>query len=218
MVRRAEKKGIVVHEIPFDDALVAGIWDIYNEYPIRQGRPFPHFGKDLETVRKMSATFPDTSVFIGAFFEGKLIGFIKLTTDEGCSQAAIMHIVAKIQHRDKAPTNALVAEAVRTCANRGFPYLVYSKFAYGNKPRDSLSDFKENNGFRRIDVPRYYVPLTCSGSLCLSPRTPSQPLRSPSLAACKQAPRDPERLVQPQATIGHGNVLAQSTSPAFTLP
>ena len=27
----------------------------------------------------------------------------------------------------------------------------------------SLSDFKEHNGFRRIDVPRYYVPLTLKG-------------------------------------------------------
>jgi len=42
---------------------------------------------------------------------------------------------------------------------------VYSKFAYGNKQRDSLSDFKERNGFRRVDIPRYYVPLTRFGKL-----------------------------------------------------
>ena len=164
MVRRAEKKGIVVHEVPFDDALVTGIWEIYNECPIRQGRPFPHFGKDIETVRKMSATFPDTSVFIGAFLGEKLIGFAKLTHDEARSQAAIMHIVAMVQHRDKAPTNALVAQAVRSCEKQNIPYLVYSKFAYGKKRRDSLSDFKENNGFQRLDVPRYYIPLTRLGS------------------------------------------------------
>src|SRR5438876_475427 len=28
MVRRAEKKGVVVREVPFDDALVSGIWKI----------------------------------------------------------------------------------------------------------------------------------------------------------------------------------------------
>jgi len=54
---------------------------------------------------------------------------------------------------------------VKSCAERKIPYLVYSNFAYGNKQRDSLSDFKERNGFRRVDVPRYYVPLTRMGYL-----------------------------------------------------
>jgi hypothetical protein len=167
MVRRAEKKGVVVREVSFDDALVGGIWEIYNECPVRQGRPFPHYGKDLETVRKMSATFMQTSVFIGAFLGEKLIGFVKLTSNEARSQAGVMHIVAMVQHRDKSPTNALIAQAVRSCAERGIPYLVYSNFAYGKKERDSLSDFKESNGFQRIDLPRYYVPLNVVGRLAL---------------------------------------------------
>ena len=161
--KQAEKKGVVVREVPFDDALVRGIWEIYNECPVRQGRPFPHYGKDIETVRQMSATFLDTSIFIGAFLGDKLIGFIKLTTDESRTQAGLMHIVSMVQHRDKAPTNALVAQAIRSCAERGISYLVYSNFAYGKKQRDSLSDFKERNGFKRIDLPRYYVPLTRTG-------------------------------------------------------
>ena len=45
--------------------------------------------------------------------------------------------------------------------------LVYSKFAYGKKQRDSLSDFKQHNGFRRIEVPRYYVPMTLAGHAVL---------------------------------------------------
>ena len=45
MVRRAEK-GLIVREVPFDDSLVRGIREIYNECPIRQGRPFWHYGKD----------------------------------------------------------------------------------------------------------------------------------------------------------------------------
>jgi hypothetical protein len=163
--KQAEKKGIVIREVPLDDALVRGIWQIYNECPVRQGRRFPHYGKDLEAVRKMSATFLDSSIFIGAFEGDRLIGFIKLTIDDSSTQAGMMHIVSLLECRDKAPTNALVAQAVRSCADRGISYLVYSNFAYGNKLRSSLSDFKERNGFERIDVPRYYVPLTRWGSL-----------------------------------------------------
>ena len=59
-------------------------------------------------------------------------------------QAGMMHIVSMIRHRDKAPTNALVAEAVRSCANRGISFFgAASNFAYGKKERSSLSDFKE---------------------------------------------------------------------------
>ena len=163
MVRKGEKKGVVLREVPFDDALVQGIWEIYNESPVRQGRRFPHYGKSIDNVRQMSSTFLDTSIFIGAFLGEKLIGFIKLTSDDTHTQAAMMHIVSMIQHRDKAPTNALVAQAVRSCADRGISHLVYSNFAYGKKERSSLSDFKERNGFRRINLPRYYVPLTSIG-------------------------------------------------------
>jgi len=163
MVRRAEKNGVTVREVPFDDDLVHGIWTIYNEVPTRQGKPFPHYGKDPESVRRMSATFPDQSTFVGAFLGGSLIGFIKLVTDAEQEQASLMHIVSLYQHRDKAPTNALIAQAVRTCAERGIPYLAYSNFSYGKKQGDGLSDFKQYNGFERIELPRYHVPLTLVG-------------------------------------------------------
>jgi hypothetical protein len=163
--KQAAKKGVVVREAVFDDAFAQGIWEIYNESPVRQGRRFPHFGKSLDEVRRMSSTFLDTSIFIGAYLEEKLIGFIKLTTDDSRTQAGMMHIVSMISQRDKAPTNALVAQAVRSCADRGISYLVYSNFAYGKKERSSLSDFKERNGFVRINLPRYYVPLTTVGKL-----------------------------------------------------
>jgi hypothetical protein len=163
--KQAEKKGITVREVPFDDALSNGIWQIYNECPIRQGRLFPHYGKSLEDVRRMSATFLDSSVFIGAFEGEKLIGFIKLTIDDTGTQAGIMHILSLLEYRDKAPTNALMVQAVRSCANLGIANLVYSQFAYGKKLKSSLSDFKERNGFTRVDVPRYYVPLTRWGSI-----------------------------------------------------
>jgi hypothetical protein len=164
-VRKAEKKQVVLREVPFDADLVRGIWEIYNECPVRQGKPFPHYGKDLETVHKISATFLESSIFIGAYLSEKLIGFVKLTWEEAGSQATVMHILAMFQHRDKAPTNALIAQSVRSCVKRGIPYLLYGKFAYGKRQRDSLSDFKESNGFQRIDVPRYYVPLTRIGAV-----------------------------------------------------
>lgn len=167
MVRSAEKKGVSVREVPFDDALVQGIWAIYNESPIRQGKPFRHYGKDQETVRRMTATFLDRSIFLGAFLNGELIGFIKMVTDGVGTQAGLMHIVSMIRYRDKAPMNALVAQAVRSCADRGIRFLVYSNFAYGNKQRDTLADFKQHNAFERIDLPRYYVPLTLAGRAAL---------------------------------------------------
>jgi hypothetical protein len=166
-VRKAGKNGVVVREVPFDDDYVRGIHAIYNESPIRQGKPFWHYGKDLEAVRRMNATFMDRSIFIGAFFEDKLIGFVKLVFDENRSQAGLMQIVSMIGHQDKAPTNALVAQAVRSCAERGIPYLWYANMSYGKKQRDGLADFKRHNGFQKIDLPRYYVPLTIAGRLAL---------------------------------------------------
>lgn len=163
--KQAEKKGVKLREIPFDDVLIEGIWRIYNECPIRQGKRFPHYGMPLEKVCPYAGTFLDSSIFIGAFYEGVLIGFAKLTVDETRTQAGLMHIISMIEHRDKAPTNALIAHAVKACADRHIPNLVYSNFAYGNKQSDSLSDFKERNGFQRMNVPRYYVPLTACGEL-----------------------------------------------------
>lgn len=165
--KQAEKRGVVIREVPFSDELVEGIWQIYNETPVRQGRRFPHFGKDLQTVYRDEATYLDLSVFLGAYFDGKLIGFIKLLWDYDGSQAGLLNIVSLIAQRDKAPTNALLTRAVRVCAERQTPFLVYSNFAYGRRSRDSLSDFKERNAFRRVDLPRYYVPLSPVGHLAL---------------------------------------------------
>jgi hypothetical protein len=165
--KQAEKKGVTVREVPFDEVLVKGICQIYNECPFRQGKPFGHYGKNLETVHNEEATYLDSSVFLGAFLGAEMIGFVKMVRDETSTQAGLMNIVSMIKHRDKAPTNALVAHAVRVCAEREISYLVYSNFAYGKKERDSLSDFKERNGFQKMELPRYYVPLTPVGLLAL---------------------------------------------------
>jgi hypothetical protein len=152
----------------FGDALVRGIHAIYNECPVRQGKPFPHYGKDLERVHKEESTHLDRSIFLGAYLGDKLIGFTKLVVDETRTQAGVMNFVSLLAHRDKAPTNALISQAVRCCAERGIAYLTYANFAYGRKERDSLADFKKNNGFTRFDLPRYYVPLTPLGKLGLA--------------------------------------------------
>ena len=167
MVRRAEKKGVVVREVPFDDGLVRGISAIYNESPVRQGKPFWHYGKDLDAVRSENVTFVDRSIFIGAFLGETLIGFSKLVCDERGGQAGLMKIQSMIEHRDKAPTNALIAQAVRSCAERAIPYLWYANFSYGRKQQDGLSDFKEHNGFQGVELPRYYVPVTLVGRVAL---------------------------------------------------
>src|SRR5574337_1743354 len=46
-IRKAEKKGISAREVRFGDDLIRGIHAIYNESPIRQGRRFWHYGKDV---------------------------------------------------------------------------------------------------------------------------------------------------------------------------
>jgi hypothetical protein len=166
-VRKAAKNGVNVREVPFDDNLVQGIHAIYNESPIRQGKKFWHYGKDLEAVRRMNGTFLDRTIFIGAYLQDSLIGFVKLVANEEWSQAGLMQIVSMIQHRDKAPTNSLVAQAVRSCAERGIPHLWYANFSYGKKQQDTLADFKRHNGFQKVDVPRYYVPLTVVGRMAL---------------------------------------------------
>ena len=165
--RKAGKNGVVVREAAYDEAYVRGIQAIYNESPVRQGKPFWHYGKDLESVRKMNGTFFERSIFIGAYLEEKLIGFVKLVFDEEKSQAGLMQIVSMIGHQDKAPTNALIARAVQSCAERGISYLWYANMSYGKKQADGLADFKRHNGFQKIEVPRYYVPLTLAGRLAL---------------------------------------------------
>ena len=119
----------------------------------------------MERIEKEHATYSSRSCFFGAYLWDELIGFIKLIRGNGFVD--IMNIVSKIQHRDKAPTNALMSKAVEYCSKENFPYLTYGNFIYGRKGKDSLSDFKEHNGFVKVDIPRYYVPLTVKGDIAL---------------------------------------------------
>jgi hypothetical protein len=164
-VRRAAKRGVVVRVTQFDDELVRGIQSIYNETPIRQGRRFWHFEKDYETIKMENATYLDRSNFLGAYFEGELIGFIKIIYLDKI--ASLIQIISKIEHQDKRPTNALIAKAVEVCHQKGVKFLVYTKFAYDGNQSSPLTEFKRRNGFEEMRYPRYFVPLTAKGALAV---------------------------------------------------
>ena len=157
-VRKSEKKGVVCRSTKFDDDLIKGITEIYNECPVRQGKPFWHYGKNFDVIKMETATYLDKSEFIGAYVGDELVGFIKLVYLEKC--ASTMHVISKIKHRDKAPTNALLAKAVEICEERKVPFLNYGEWING-----TLGDFKRYCGFEKISVPRYYVPLNLKGAL-----------------------------------------------------
>src|SRR5438105_12129543 len=54
---------LTLHDaLPICEELARGIWEIYNETPIRQGRKFFNYGKTLDTVRREASTFLDCSV------------------------------------------------------------------------------------------------------------------------------------------------------------
>jgi hypothetical protein len=81
--------------------------------------------------------------------------------------AAILNLTVKPSQFDKRPGNALVARAVEICEARGISHITYGLYHYGNKRDSSLLEFKIRNGFKEILVPRYFVPLSLWGRLCM---------------------------------------------------
>lgn len=161
--RRAAKRGVEVKVVSFNDELARGIHTICNETPVRQGKPFWHYGKDFETVRSDFSNYPERSEFIGAYFAGELIGFIKLIYVD--QLAFIVAILALNAHHDKRPMNAMLAKAVEICVQKHVPFFVYGNYIYGNKKDSSLAEFKRRNGFEQVNFPRYYIPLTWKGRI-----------------------------------------------------
>jgi hypothetical protein len=149
----------------FNDELVKCIKNIYDETPIKQGRRFWHYGKNLETVKMENGTYLQRSEFIGAYYNEELIGVIKFVYVDRV--AWIMQILSRGFHYDKRPMNALIAKAVEVCHDKGMLYLVYAKFSYGNKKNSRLAEFKRRNGFEEMRFPRYYIPLTVTGTIAL---------------------------------------------------
>ena len=159
-IRKAEKEGLVVKEVAYDDDFVRGMTAIFNESPVRQGRPFWHYGKSFDTVKTQFARYLHRERMIGAYINEELIGFIMLA-DAG-RFGVTGQIISSIKHRDKSPNNALIAKAVEVCAEQKLGYLIYLFWS-----EDSLAEFKRRCGFERVAVPRYYVALTPKGRLAL---------------------------------------------------
>ena len=165
-VRRASKRGVVVRDVGLNGELLHGIVEINNETPVRQGRRFWHYGKSLAEVQKDYATLVDQSVYLGAYHEAELIGFIKMVYMG--EVAGILQLLCKPSHYDKRPANALLARAVEICSSKGITYLTYGQYSYGNKRQSPLMEFKRRNGFEQWQCPRYYMPLTFKGRMALA--------------------------------------------------
>ena len=159
-IRKSEKEGVVVKETTYDDAFVRGMTAIFNEAPIRQGRPFWHYGKDVEIVRQQFSRYLHREHMIGAYYKDQMIGLIMLGNAGRFGLTG--QIISSLHHRDKSTNNALVAKAVEVCEKVGLEYLVYLFWS-----DDSLSEFKRRCGFERKSVPRYFVPLTLKGKVGL---------------------------------------------------
>lgn len=159
-IRKAEKEGLVVKEVPYDDDFVKGMTAIFNEAPVRQGRRFWHYGKDFETVKRQFSRFVVRERMIGAYYHGEMIGFIMLGNAGRFGITG--QIISSIKHRDKSPNNALIAKAVEVCDTQQLKYLIYLFWS-----DDSLAEFKRRCGFEKVAIPRYYVPLSGKGELAL---------------------------------------------------
>ena len=163
-VRKATKSGIDIKVSELDDEFVKGIVGINNETPTRQGRAFWHFQKSFDEVKQENSTYPGRNAFLGAYYEGQLIGFIRLIYAD--KVASTVQLLSMMKHYDKRPANALIAKAVELCEQQGMSYLMYCNYVY-NDPDSSLTEFKRRNGFEQALVPRYYIPLTLKGKIAL---------------------------------------------------
>ena len=116
MIRKSQKAGVQVREATFDDEFVRGMGGIFNEAPIRQGRRFWHYGKDFETVKREFSRFLYREYLVGAYLGDELIGFVMLAN---AGRFGILgQFISKMEHRDKATNNALMAKTVEICAQR----------------------------------------------------------------------------------------------------
>ena len=165
-VRRSQKRGVVVDVREFDADLIKGISEVNNDSPMRQRERNIYYGRSLDQVKKDYCSFVDRSDFICAYVENEMIGFLKLVYRG--EVGSILNFTPKASHSDKRPANALIAKAVEICEAKGISYLTYGKYNYGNKGDNPLREFKSRNGFEEILVPRFYVPLTNWGRVCLA--------------------------------------------------
>ena len=63
-VRRSQKRGVVVTVRNLDEDLIKGIIGVNNDSPVRQGRPYAHYGKTFDQVKKDQSSYLDRSAFV----------------------------------------------------------------------------------------------------------------------------------------------------------
>ena len=159
--RRPEKRGVEIRVVPLDDAFVSGVMGVFNETPVRRGKPFWHYGKDFDTIKQGLSRDLDRSKFIGAYDGGNLVGFVKLVCAEGRFANPGL-IVSKLEARKKYVNNALIAKSVELCCQNRIPFLTYTKWRRG-----SQAEFLVRHGFQKVTVPRYWIPLTPKGKIAI---------------------------------------------------
>jgi len=164
-VRRSQKRGVIVGVKDLDDRLIQDLIDLNNDAPVRQGKPFTHFGKTFDQVAKDQASFLDRSDYICAYAGDELVGVLKLVYRG--EVASILTFLTKKSQQDKRPANALMAKTVELCEQKKISYLIFGMFNYGNKRETSLREFKIRHGFGEILVPHFFVPLTAKGAICV---------------------------------------------------
>jgi hypothetical protein len=159
--RRAEKRGMEIKVVPLDDDFVTAVIGIFNDVPVRRGKPFWHYGKSFETVKEELSRDLATSEFIGAYDHGELVGFVKLVYAPARFANPGL-IVSKLEARKKYVNNALIAKCVEFCCEHSLPYLTYTKWRRGTQ-----AEFLIRHGFEKTAVPRYWIPLTNKGRIAL---------------------------------------------------
>jgi hypothetical protein len=160
MIRKAEKSDIKTSIIEPSEELALGMWKVFNETPIRQGRHYSNYGISLDAIRGgVMASRKTGDTFIAAYFKDEFVGFVQLRY--GDNIVVMSEILSLQKFWDKAVNNALIAKAIEVCAAKNDKWLMYGRM--GNHP--SLDNFKVNNGFTKFNLIRYYVLLTNKGRI-----------------------------------------------------
>lgn len=160
-IRKGQKSGVDVRIVQLDDAFATGVEAIYNESPIRQGRKFYHYGKRMDAIKEELSSFIDRSILLGAYLDGKLVGFTKLF--QGDNVLRTVHIIATLQHREKCVMDIMMSKAVELCCQRGVANLHYGSWTDGG-----VGAFRTKHDFQRVDTVRYFIPLTPAGKIALA--------------------------------------------------
>lgn len=159
-LRKGLKSGVEMRLSEADDDFARGVEAIYNETPIKQGRKFYHYGKRASEIKEELKSFLPQSVLIGAYFHDSLVGFMKLF--HGNNVLRTVHIIASVSHRDKNVMDILIAKGVELCSQRRIGNLQYGSWTDGG-----IGTFRIKHGFQRVEIPRYFAPLSGRGRLML---------------------------------------------------